>query len=209
MALSGPVGQADEPADLQTSPPLGVERRTLKDQPGWAGALIRTAVRSYRCGSSAERAGLSMLSSFAITVTSSRALNYVRERQRPAPRLRSWARHAYHLPGRERVRIHHFVPGVGLAFLSGAIAIIKREDRREFWFAVPFGAGVGLTFDEIAVITELDNPYWKSEKFALTQATVAAVGALALGSRLYLRAAAEQRTSSPFELREESGWRGD
>jgi hypothetical protein len=37
--------------------------------------------------------------------------------------------------------------------------------------------GVGLTLDEIAVLTELNNPYWESDKLALTQAALAALAA--------------------------------
>jgi hypothetical protein len=151
--------------------------------------LIKTTVCGYRRGSSAERAGLGMLTSFAVTIGIARAVNYVRERRRDAPRLRSWARRAYHLPGREQLRVHHFVPGVGLAFLAGAGAIIKREDRHELWFSIPFGTGVGLTCDEIAVMTERDNPYWESETLAIAQAGSAALGAVALAIRLHYRGA--------------------
>jgi hypothetical protein len=128
-----------------------------------------------------------MLASFAVTIGASRLTNYVRERRRDAPRLRSWVRRAYHLPGREELRVHHFVPGIGLAFLAGAGAILKREDRLEPWFSVPFGIGMGLTFDEIAVMTELDNPYWESQQLALAQAGSAALGAAALAARLHHR----------------------
>ena len=151
--------------------------------------MIKTVVRGYRRAPSTERAGLGMLTSFAITIGCSRAINYVRERRRTAPRLRSWGRRAYHFPGREQVRVHHFVPGIGLAFVSGAMAIIKHEDGRELWFSIPFGSGVGLTLDEVAVMTEFDNPYWESEKLALAQAATAALGALALGIRVHRRGA--------------------
>jgi hypothetical protein len=123
-----------------------------------------------------------MLTSFAVTICASRAVNYVLERRRRAPRLRSWARHAYHAAGQEQLRVHHFIPGIGLALVSGAGAILTRNDRREFWFSLPFGTGAGLTLDEIAILTELDNPYWESEKLAAAQATIAAIGALALAA---------------------------
>ena len=40
--------------------------------------------------------------------------------------------------------IHHFVPGILIAFGSGAAALITESDRVETTLAVPFGAGVGL-----------------------------------------------------------------
>jgi hypothetical protein len=46
-----------------------------------------------------------------------------------------------------------------------------------------FGTGSGLTLDEIAVLTERDNPYWESERLALAQAAVAALGAAGLMGR--------------------------
>jgi hypothetical protein len=151
--------------------------------------LIGTTVRGYRRGSSPERAGLGILTSFAATIGVSRAINYVLERRRNAPKLRSWARRAYHAPGQEQLRVHHFVPGIALAFLAGAGAIMKREDNLEACFSVPFGIGAGLTFDEIAVMTERDNPYWESERLAVAQAATAALGALVLVIRLHHRGA--------------------
>ncbi|MGI8660345.1 MAG: hypothetical protein ACR2LH_04825 [Thermoleophilaceae bacterium] len=42
-----------------------------------------------------------------------------------------------------RRHIHHFVPGIGLAFVSGATPIVTRDLRRDRWLAIPFGAGMG------------------------------------------------------------------
>jgi len=130
-----------------------------------------------------------MLTSFAATIGISRAINYIRERRRRGPRLRSLARHVYHSPGQERLRVHQFVPGIALAFITGGGSILKRQDKDELWFGIPFGTGAALTLDEIAVMTELDNAYWESEKFAIAQAASAALGALALAIRLYYRGA--------------------
>ncbi len=146
-------------------------------------AQVNSALRGYRLVSPAERAGFGMLTSFALTIAASRAINYVLERRRPAPRLRSWARHAYHAPGRQQLRVHHFVPGICLTFLSGAGAILTRNDGREFPLSLTFGIGAGLTLDEIAILTELDNPYWGSQKLAAAQAAIAASGSVALAIR--------------------------
>jgi hypothetical protein len=67
-----------------------------------------------------------------------------------------------------------------LALAAGGTAIMARTDGREFWLSLPFGIGVGLTADEIALLAKRDNPYWDSETLALTQAAVAALAAAAL-----------------------------
>ncbi len=145
------------------------------------------ASRTWGAASSRERASLGMLGSFALSVTCARAINYVRERRRPAPVLRSWARRARNVPARNETRVHHFVPGVALAFLSGASAIFTHEDGRGVLLSIPFGVGVGMTSDEIAVMIERGNPYWKSEELSLAQAAAAALGAVALMVRIKLR----------------------
>src|SRR5436305_1319888 len=106
---------------------------------GTSSVLVR-ALHGYRTAAPAERAGFGLLTSFAATITVTRVVNYVRERRRRTPRLRSWGRRAYHFPGQQQVRIHHFVPGIGLAFFTGTVAILGRYDGREFWLSLPFGA---------------------------------------------------------------------
>ena len=145
--------------------------------------------RGYRTVSPTERAAFGMLSTFAATIATSRSINYLRERRRPGPRLRSWARRAYHSPGQEQLRVHHYLPGVGLAFGAGGAAILTRTDGREFWLSLPFGTGAGLTLDELALLVKRDNPYWDSERFALTQSGAAALAAAALAARFQLRGA--------------------
>ena len=60
--------------------------------------------------------------------------------------------------------IHHFVPGILIAFGSGALALLTDDapsSRRAL--AVPFGAGIGLTFDEAALLLDLRDVYWTRE----------------------------------------------
>jgi len=138
-----------------------------------------------------------MLSGFATAIGISRALNYVRERRRPAPRLRSWARRAYHSPGQEQLRVHHYLPGMGLALAAGGAAILTRGDGRELWLSLPFGTGAGLTLDEIALLVERDNPYWDSERFALIQGVAGALAAAALAAHFHRRGAALPTEPTP------------
>src|SRR5215216_3593264 len=158
---------------------------------------LHTTRRGYRTVSPAERARFGMLSTFAATIGISRAINYLRERRRHAPRLRSWARRAYHSPGQEQLRVHHYLLGMGLALTTGGTAILTRTDGREFWLSLPFGTGAGLTLDELALLVKRDNPYWDSERFALVQSGAAALAAAALGARFHRRGARAPQRGDP------------
>jgi Zinc-ribbon containing domain len=156
---------------------------------------FQQARRGYSEASPPERGGFGMLSGFWLSIGISRGLNYVRERRRAAPRVRSLGRSVYYAPGKGQARIHHFVPGIAVAFGAGAAAIIVRNDGREAWLGPPFGAGLGLTIDEAAILIKLDNPYWSSEKASLIQAGVAAFASAALGLRFQRRGRAAALTS--------------
>jgi hypothetical protein len=143
--------------------------------------------KGYDRASSVERAGLGMLGSFSLAIVGARTVNYVRERRRAAPRVRSWGRRIYRWAREDELRVHHFVPGVAVAFLSGGVAIVRRHDDLAFWLSLPFGAGVGLTCDELAVMTQFGKSYWKSEGLAFGQAAAAMLGALGLAVRLHHR----------------------
>jgi hypothetical protein len=89
-----------------------------------------------------------------------------------------------------RRRIHHFVPGIVIAFGAGATSIVTRDEDIEAKLAVPFGIGMGLTFDESALLLELEDVYWSQEgliSVQITLAVTAMLGALALGLRFLRR----------------------
>jgi hypothetical protein len=54
---------------------------------------------------------------------------------------------------------------------------------------VLFGVGTGLTLDEVALLVELQNPYWRSGKASLVQGALAALAAAVLAARFYRRGA--------------------
>ncbi|HEX5910140.1 MAG TPA: hypothetical protein VFY44_06570, partial [Thermoleophilaceae bacterium] len=86
--------------------------------------------------------------------------------------------------------IHHFVPGIALAFASGGAAIVTRNDTVERWMALPFGVGMGLTLDESALLLELDDVYWSEEgilSVQITLAVTALLAATALAARVLMR----------------------
>jgi hypothetical protein len=93
--------------------------------------------------------------------------------------------------------IHHFVPGILIAFLAGGAGLITQNDRLESILAVPFGAGVGLTFDEAALLLDLRDVYWTREGVFSVQASLALAGVLGttiLGLRMLRRG--EQRAEA-------------
>ncbi|MEA2391647.1 MAG: hypothetical protein QOK31_1756 [Solirubrobacteraceae bacterium] len=93
-----------------------------------------------------------------------------------------------------RRHIHHFVPGIALAFLAGGASVASADESLDRWLAVPFGAGLALTLDESALLLELEDVYWTEEgvlsiQVALTGMTLLA--SLTLARRLLRRG--EQR----------------
>ena len=83
--------------------------------------------------------------------------------------------------------IHHFVPGIALAFGAGAAGLITDSQEVETALAIPFGVGAGLTFDEAALLLRLQDVYWTREGLLSVQvslATASMLGATILGSRM-------------------------
>jgi hypothetical protein len=86
--------------------------------------------------------------------------------------------------------IHHFVPGIVIAFLSGGAAIATTNDRLEQTLSGVFGAGVGLTFDEAALLLDLRDVYWTREGVLSVQVSLglaAILSATLLGLRIFRR----------------------
>lgn len=172
-------------------PLLGAETR----QP------LKATVAGYKAVSPAERAGFWMLSALGVTIGVARAISYGLERDRNAPRLRSLGRRVYQAVDVEGLRVHHFLPGIGLTFAAGAAGVLRSADRHEFALSVPFGTGAGLILDEIGLLVKSDNPYWQAEPLALVEGVAAALGAATLALRFHRRGAAglDERSSTAEE----------
>jgi hypothetical protein len=76
--------------------------------------------------------------------------------------------------------IHHFVPGILLAFGSGTAALLTDDDELEQWLALPMGAGFGLTFDEAALLLDLRDVYWSREGLLSIQLSLGATAILSI-----------------------------
>jgi hypothetical protein len=76
--------------------------------------------------------------------------------------------------------IHHFVPGILIAFASGTAALLTENDDFEDHLAVPMGIGMGLTFDEAALLLDLRDVYWTREGLLSVQLSLGATAILSL-----------------------------
>ena len=109
-------------------------------------------------------------------------------------RLSTWGiRRGWWPAGNVRVsgrHIHHFIPGIVLAFSSGVGAITTRNDRVESTLAIPFGVGMGLTMDEAALLLDLRDVYWTRQGLLSVQVSLGVTATLAatiLGLRMLRR----------------------
>jgi hypothetical protein len=140
---------------------------------------VRVAVSGYRSASRAETALFNMFAGFIGASLFIRVSTLgIRE---------GW------WPGNVRVggrHIHHFVPGILVAFGAGAGALISENESIETTLAIPFGAGIGLTFDEAALLLDLRDVYWSREGILSVQVTLAVasfLSAVILGLRMLRR----------------------
>jgi hypothetical protein len=79
------------------------------------------------------------------------------------------------------VHLHHLVFGIVLMMAAGTISFAGFATEVIYGLcAVAFGIGVGLTIDEFALWVHLDDVYWAEEGRRSIDATVIAVGVLAL-----------------------------
>ena len=108
-----------------------------------------------RAGSRLENALLNLLVAFSLTFGIVRASTHViRRRGRFGP-FRNLIVGTSH--------VHHFVPGIAIAFLAGGTAILVRDEWLDPLLAIPFGTGVAMTLDESALLLKLDDVYWTEE----------------------------------------------
>ncbi|MCB0876398.1 MAG: hypothetical protein R2718_10935 [Solirubrobacterales bacterium] len=141
---------------------------------------LRVALTGYRAASRAETAMFNIFSGFVGASLFARVSTLgIREGWWPFGNVRVGGRH-----------IHHFVPGILLAFGSGAAALISENESIETTLAIPFGAGVGLTLDEAALLLDLRDVYWSEEGVLSLQVSLAVASFLAaviLGMRMLQR----------------------
>jgi len=140
------------------------------------------ATRGYRDVPARENALFNLFTSFVVTFITVRSVTTLLRDRRSVGPFRNV------ILGRRH--IHHYVPGILLTFLSGSAAIATRREGLESWLAIPFGAGMGLTLDESALLLELDDVYWSEEGIVSVQIAMVAIAmmsAVALAGRFLRR----------------------
>jgi hypothetical protein len=146
------------------------------------GQTVEVAVRGYQEGSTRENALLNLLGSFTLAWAIVRLSTHtIRRRGRFGP-FGDLVLGQHH--------IHHFVPGIAIAFVSGGASVVARSASLDRWLAIPFGTGVALTLDESALLLKLDDVYWTEEGIVSVQISLAVVSmlsALALALRVLRR----------------------
>jgi hypothetical protein len=159
------------PAILHEAP-----ERTLETAGRATQDTVAVLVEGYEATSRTEKVLFNMLtgfvSAFALVRLSTAG---IRSGWWPAGNVRVGGRH-----------IHHFVPGILLAFGSGAVALLTESQPLETSLALPFGAGIGLTFDEAALLLDLRDVYWTREGILSVQVSLALATTLG-GTILALR----------------------
>jgi hypothetical protein len=142
----------------------------LESAPAAAADTVGVAVRGYEEAPRYETVLFNLLGgflgSFALVRLSTWA---IRDGRGPFRNVSIGGRH-----------IHHFVPGILLAFGSGTAALLTDDDEREQWLAIPMGAGFGLTFDEAALLLDLRDVYWSREGLLSVQLSLGATAILSI-----------------------------
>lgn len=140
------------------------------------GGPTGAAARGYRRAPENEQAAVNLLSAYLLTLAGSRAITYVLEQRETA---RPWR-----FPTKSPRRVHHFVPGIVIAFASATAGVLTRGSSAEPWLALPLGSGMALTLDEAALLLRLEDLYWRRERVALVQGAVALAAGVGLAARL-------------------------
>jgi hypothetical protein len=140
----------------------------LESAPAAAADTVGVAVRGYAEAPRSETVLFNLLGGFlGAFVTVRLSTLAIRDDRGPFRNVRIGGRH-----------IHHFVPGILLAFGSGTAALLTDDDRLEQRLAIPMGAGIGLTFDEAALLLDLRDVYWSREGLLSVQLSLGATAIL-------------------------------
>jgi hypothetical protein len=142
----------------------------IEAAPAAAIDTVGVAVSGYAAAPRSETVLFNLLAGFLGSFALVRISTWgIRDKWGPFRNVRIRGRH-----------IHHFVPGILLAFGSGTAALLIDDDALEQRLAVPLGAGIGLTFDEAALLLDLRDVYWTKEGLLSVQLSLGATAILSI-----------------------------
>jgi hypothetical protein len=101
--------------------------------------------------------------------------------------------------------IHHFVPGILIGFGAGTWALLTDNDALEDKLAIPMGVGMGLTFDEAALLLDLRDVYWTRQGLLSVQLSLgvsAILGSAIIGLRMLQRGEQRQEEAGAIPHRQ-------
>jgi hypothetical protein len=131
---------------------------------------VGVAVSGYSSAPRSEVVLFNLLSGFLGAFALVRISTWgIRDRWWPFADVRVGGRH-----------IHHFVPGILLAFAAGTAALLTEDETVEDRLALPLGVGMGLTFDEAALLLDLRDVYWTREGLLSVQLSLGATAILSI-----------------------------
>jgi hypothetical protein len=144
--------------------------KLVEAAPAAAIDTVGVAVSGYETTPRSEAVLFNLLSGFVGAFALVRVSTWgIREDWGPFRNVRVGGRH-----------IHHFVPGILLAFGAGTAALLTDDDSLERKLAVPMGAGIGLTFDEAALLLDLRDVYWSRQGLLSVQLSLGATAILSV-----------------------------
>jgi hypothetical protein len=142
----------------------------LEAAPAAAVDTVGVAVRGYVAAPRSETILFNLLAGFLGSFALVRVSTWgIRDRWWPFSNVKVGGRH-----------IHHFVPGILLAFGAGTAALLTDDDALEQRLAIPMGAGMGLTFDEAALLLDLRDVYWTRQGLLSVQLSFGATAILSI-----------------------------
>ncbi len=130
-----------------------VDEPLIASAPAAAVDTVGVAVEGFSAASRNEIVLFNLLSGFLGSFAIVRLTTWaIRDGRGPFRNVKVGGRH-----------IHHFVPGILLAFASGIAGLLIEKGRGDARAAVTMGIGVGLTFDEAALLLDMRDVYWTRE----------------------------------------------
>lgn len=167
---------------------LGNGEPLVEAAPAAALDTVNVAVSGYGTAPRSEIVLFNLLSGFLGAFAVVRISTWgIRDRWWPFANVSVGGRH-----------IHHFVPGILLAFGSGTVALLTDDEGLEDRLAIAMGAGMGLTFDEAALLLDLRDVYWTREGLLSVQLSLGATAILSVAilTRRILRRGERQREAA-------------